>query len=553
MALIDVESMPHLQNVAEHLRCNALSVEQADILHELVERSACLLNSQQMEHFEIEAHCQAIEQLTHRFHTDPIGVLGDICRLIKVQMHILEQSANRQLPHATIEQINQRVTEQLLNMKMETEELVRSLSLQQNEMQHQSDAEPEHEQCKRKIEEYEKQLLELNSKIDEKIDECDSLRRSRQQERFKEESSINHIRFLENENASLKSVLEMQQNSYSPNDYESEIRRLHTELKNIQSQVQTLTNNEVRDQAEINRLKMLITDYEQQSNSSRRQLEQLIMRVNYRQREKRKEEQTCNERGQQVSEQFVRLRLRELEEDIEVYITVNEIYVENQKNLEAKLVDLQKQNTKLQRHKTKLEEQIKELNGNVLSMSGSRQTYMLPNSHDGEMQEGIPEAQWQKKQRELNDKIIRLTFSLETIKAEYLDEVRRRGATMQKLESISKEGGCVDDRVQLYAEKRTLEDENRNLLEALDKAQVQISDLEKINRKLLKSEKEKIRLVEHLQRENLQLSNIHVGADTQRTCQMTSARQNRRSSDQKKDDTHKELNELRTKVRLLQE
>jgi peptidoglycan hydrolase CwlO-like protein len=65
----------------------------------------------------------------------------------------------------------------------------------------------------------------------------------------------------------------MQQNSYSPNDYESEIRRLHTELKNIQSQVQTLTNNEVRDQAEINRLKMLITDYEQQSNSSRRQLE----------------------------------------------------------------------------------------------------------------------------------------------------------------------------------------------------------------------------------------------------------------------------------------
>lgn len=45
MALIDLESMPHLQNVAEHLRCNALSVEQADILHELVERSACLLNS----------------------------------------------------------------------------------------------------------------------------------------------------------------------------------------------------------------------------------------------------------------------------------------------------------------------------------------------------------------------------------------------------------------------------------------------------------------------------------------------------------------------------
>lgn len=42
---LNVESMPHLQNVAEHLRCNALSVEQADILHELVERSACLLNS----------------------------------------------------------------------------------------------------------------------------------------------------------------------------------------------------------------------------------------------------------------------------------------------------------------------------------------------------------------------------------------------------------------------------------------------------------------------------------------------------------------------------
>lgn len=83
-----------------------------------------------------------------------------------------------------------------------------------------------------------------------------------------------------------------------------------------------------------------------------------------------------------MSEEFVRLRLRELEEDVEVYITVNEIYVDNQKNLEVKVSELQKQNSKLQKYKTRLEEQLKELNGHALSMSGSRDTGYLPSSND---------------------------------------------------------------------------------------------------------------------------------------------------------------------------
>lgn len=44
-----------------------------------------------------------------------------------------------------------------------------------------------------------------------------------------------------------------------------------------------------------------------------------------------------------------------MEEDAEVYITVNEIYVENQKNLESKIAELQKQNSKLLKKKAKLE------------------------------------------------------------------------------------------------------------------------------------------------------------------------------------------------------
>jgi uncharacterized protein YlaN (UPF0358 family) len=47
--------------------------------------------------------------------------------------------------------------------------------------------------------------------------------------------------------------------------------------------------------------------------------------------------------------------------------------------------------------------------------------------------------------------------------------------------------------------------------------------MEKKQRKLLKSEKEKIKLIEHLQRENLQLSNPreHEVFDTQRTTELT--------------------------------
>lgn len=127
----------------------------------------------------------------------------------------------------------------------------------------------------------------------------------------------------------------------------------------------------------------------------------------------------------------MRLRLRELEEDVSVYITVNEIYVDNQKNLEARVAELSKQNAKLQKHKTKLEEQIKELNGCALSMSGSREASVVPNG-EGLLIHGL-EEEWAKKERQLNDKILRLTFSLETIKAEYLDEVRRRGANTQRL------------------------------------------------------------------------------------------------------------------------
>jgi hypothetical protein len=38
-----------------------------------------------------------------------------------------------------------------------------------------------------------------------------------------------------------------------------------------------------------------------------------------------------------------------------VYISVNEVYVENQRNIEVKLEELQKQNSKLTKKKNKLE------------------------------------------------------------------------------------------------------------------------------------------------------------------------------------------------------
>lgn len=64
---------------------------------------------------------------------------------------------------------------------------------------------------------------------------------------------------------------------------------MQTQLHSIQAELEVLTNNEVQDQAEINRLNLLISDYEQQENSSRRQLEELVSRVNFRQREKREQ------------------------------------------------------------------------------------------------------------------------------------------------------------------------------------------------------------------------------------------------------------------------
>lgn len=67
------------------------------------------MDSRQMEHFQMEAHFQAIEQLTGRFTMDPCGVLGEICKFLKIHMHVLENAVHNQL--------SRQVTEQLEAMK----------------------------------------------------------------------------------------------------------------------------------------------------------------------------------------------------------------------------------------------------------------------------------------------------------------------------------------------------------------------------------------------------------------------------------------------------